>query len=188
VHSVTLNVELATNPVPLNVKGHVLRDLGVPGLRVYRVYTPISPVTSQVNLGRRDFTRERLAVMGTNIGVQRVTRNVCPILHSGRVQPVPRFAINRVVGIPELERKNLSTSVQQINLTRMLVYAIKNAVMTIRVPVRCVTPSPVRVSRKHCSIDTIAAPIPMGKVLARTSPVFAGINVRQMHRGEKIKI
>jgi hypothetical protein len=92
--------------------------------------------------------------------------------------------INRVVGIPELERKNLSTRVQQINPTRMLVYAIKNAVMTIRVPVRCVTPSPVRVSRKHCSIDTIAAPIPMGKVLARTSPVFAGINVRQMRRGD----
>tara|TARA_R110001592_G_scaffold354069_1_gene653450 strand:- start:1546 stop:2070 length:525 start_codon:yes stop_codon:yes gene_type:complete len=169
---------MATDPVPLNVKGHVLRDLGVPGLRVYRVYTPISPVTSQVILSIKDFTRERLVAPGTSTGVQHVTRNVNLGLHSGRVQLVPRFAINRVVGIPELERKNLSTSVQQINPTRMLVYAIKNVVMTIRLPVRCVTPSLVRVSRKHCSIDTIAAPIPMETVPVRISPVFAGTAVK----------
>jgi hypothetical protein len=60
-------------------------------------------------------------------------KNVSLDLHSVQVQPVPRFVINRVVGILVSEMKNLFECAHLINPTRMPVYVTRRVRKDLRV-------------------------------------------------------
>mgnify|MGYP006406315871 CR=1 FL=1 len=132
------------------------------------LYSGSKKEVSRISL-RKIFGSETLVAPGTRTGVQRVTRNVSLGLHSGRVHLVLHSVIKREVDIREASTQSRFVIAGVMNPMKIIFCVTRIVSRVIMVLGRCVIQGQARVSRKHCSIDTIAALIHTVKVIARIS-------------------